>query len=217
MLSVHFDLLNLLWFWLTVLDWTAGIPGKISVNKLSVDLIPNSLKRKHHRNCMAQSKENHWWDLGSERVKLSEVLFLDHQVSDELHPNPSPPPAQYQLIVDRSTVVQLFDSFLCDVVSPFSSSFLVFVVVVHFFKGVLYRIMCDFCVWLGLKTLAWWALYLLYWPCFIIQFHSEPKKALYLHAVMYPLTVPLRSSLCSKWLHTNVSLALSLRKAPRSR
>ena len=135
------------------------------------------------------------------------------------HPSPSPISTLicYQLIVDRSTVVQLFDSFLCDVVSPFSSSFLVFVVVVHFFKGVLYRIMCDFCVWLGLKTLAWWALYLLYWPCFIIQFHSEPKKALYLHAVMYPLTVPLRSSLCSKWLHTNVSLALSLRKAPRSR
>ena len=76
MLSVHFDLLNFLWFWLTVLDWTAGIPGKISVNKLSVDLIPNSLKRKHHRNCMAHSKENHWWDLGSERVKLSEVPFL---------------------------------------------------------------------------------------------------------------------------------------------
>lgn len=135
------------------------------------------------------------------------------------HPSPSPISTLicYQLIVDTSTVVRLFDSFLCDVVSPFFSSFLVFVVVVHFFKGVLYRIMCDFCVWLGLKTLAWWALYLLYWPCFIIQFHSEPKKALYLHAVMYPLTVPLRSSLCSKWLHTNVSLALSLRKAPRSR
>ena len=24
---------------------------------------------KHHENCMADSKENYWWDLGSERVK----------------------------------------------------------------------------------------------------------------------------------------------------
>ena len=87
---------------------------------------------------------------------------MDHPVSDELHANPSLPvlpqpninPNLLSVDCRQEPVVQLF-FFLCDVVSFFFSSFLVFVVVVHFFKGVLYRIMCDFCVWLGLKTLAW--------------------------------------------------------------
>ena len=116
-------------------------------------------------------------------------------------PHPSLSPIStlicYQLIVGRSTVVQLFDSFLCDIVSPFFSAFLVFVVVFDFCKGLLYHIMCDFRVWLGLKTHLVSHLFILL-AFFIIQFISKPKTALYLRAVMYPLTVPLRSSLCSK-------------------
>ena len=37
---------------------------------LLVDPIPNSLS-KHYKNCMADSKENYQWDLGSERVNYT--------------------------------------------------------------------------------------------------------------------------------------------------
>ena len=182
MLLVHFDLLNLLWFWLTVLDWTAGIPGKISVNKLSVDPIPNSLKRKHHRNCMAQSKENYWWDLGSERVKLSEVLFWITQYLTNCTPTPpsqsSPSPIStlicYQLIVDRSTVVQLFDSFLYDVLSLFSLLFWYLLLLLNFFLRSLVshhvRFLC----------LAWFKGSHLESPLLIVLalfYHSVPQRA----------------------------------------
>ena len=41
---------------------------KMSIMGVLVYLIPNSLYR-HHKNCMAYSKENYIKDLGSERVK----------------------------------------------------------------------------------------------------------------------------------------------------
>ena len=40
----------------------------MSIMGVLVYLIPNSLHR-HHKNCMAYSKENYIKDLGSERVK----------------------------------------------------------------------------------------------------------------------------------------------------
>ena len=39
----------------------------MSTMGLLVDLIPNSLN-EHHKNCMADSKENYQLNLGSERV-----------------------------------------------------------------------------------------------------------------------------------------------------
>ena len=41
---------------------------KISTREMLVDLVPNSLNW-HQESWMADSKENYWWDLGSERVK----------------------------------------------------------------------------------------------------------------------------------------------------
>ena len=55
----------------------------------------------------------------------------------------------------------------------FFSAFLVFVVVFYFYKGLLYHIMCDFRVWLGLKTH-------LVSPLFIVLalfYHSVPQQA----------------------------------------
>ena len=45
---------------------------------LLVDPIPNSLNQ-HHKNCMADSKENYKLDLGSERVKY--LFHVDNHVS----------------------------------------------------------------------------------------------------------------------------------------
>ena len=40
----------------------------ISRRGFLVDPLPNS-QNQHHKNCIADSTENYWWDLGSERVK----------------------------------------------------------------------------------------------------------------------------------------------------
>ena len=39
-------------------------PRKLTIRGLLVDPIPNS-KKLHQRNCIADSKENYRWDLGS--------------------------------------------------------------------------------------------------------------------------------------------------------
>ena len=41
---------------------------KLSITGLFFDPISNSLNQ-HHKNCMADSKENYQWDLGGEWVK----------------------------------------------------------------------------------------------------------------------------------------------------
>ena len=41
---------------------------KISIIGLLIDPVPNS-PNKHDDNCLADSKENYWWDLGSQRAK----------------------------------------------------------------------------------------------------------------------------------------------------
>ena len=44
------------------------IRKKISISGLLVDPISNS-PDWHHENCMVDSKENYYWDLGSKKVK----------------------------------------------------------------------------------------------------------------------------------------------------
>ena len=49
----------------------------MSLRGLSDDPIPNSLNY-HHRNCLAESKENYSQDLGSERVNKCTSKHLEY-------------------------------------------------------------------------------------------------------------------------------------------